>query len=67
MQGSTMDTAPPRRYLIRQPGKDDQEFSSVHQVVKHLVDNPGFAAVYADGQVLMTKGMPPVRGLEYPA
>ncbi len=46
-------------YIVRQPGKADREFGTGIQAVQYLVDNPGYAKLFREEELLMTKGIPP--------
>jgi hypothetical protein len=47
------------KYIIRQPDRADREFTTSQEAVEHLVSNSGFAKLFVDGQLVMTKGIPP--------
>lgn len=49
-----------KKYTVIQPGKAIREFEKGEDAVKHLVEHQGYARLYApDGNLLMTKGIPP--------
>lgn len=48
----------PLKYIVRQPGKQDQEFASTRDAVEHLVNHPGYAKLFADNELVMVKGFP---------
>lgn len=48
-----------RLYIVRQPGKADREFSSSKGAVEYLVANPGAATLFADGELVMSRGFWP--------
>jgi hypothetical protein len=48
-----------QKYTVIQPGKAAREFDKGEDAVKHLVEHPGYAQLFApDGNLLMTKGDP---------
>lgn len=50
-----MDT----KYIIRQPDRADREFTTGREAVEYLVSNPGYAKLFHENELLMTKGIPP--------
>jgi hypothetical protein len=49
----------PKKYIVRQPGRDDVEFDLTRDAVEHLINNPGYAQLYYDDELVMTKGFEP--------
>jgi hypothetical protein len=49
------------KYIIRQPDKADREFGTSQEALAYFVRNPGFAKLYHEGELLMTKGFSPFR------
>ncbi len=51
---------PKKKYTVIQNGKAAREFETGKDAVEHMVENPGYAKLFApDGNLLMTKGFPP--------
>lgn len=49
-------TTSPKKYIVRQMGREDHEFASSRDAVEHLISNPGVARLFADDELIMTKG-----------
>ncbi len=47
------------KYIIRQQDKADREFDTGQQAVEYLVANPGYAKLFCNEVLIMTKGIPP--------
>lgn len=50
-----MDTT---KYIVRQPGKADREFNNSREAVQQMLKDPGYAEVFADNELVMSKGFP---------
>jgi hypothetical protein len=48
-----------KKYVVRRLDRDDMEFDTSQQAVEYLVAHPGYANLFHDGQLAMTKGTPP--------
>jgi hypothetical protein len=49
-------STPPKKYIVRQMGREDYEFATSLDAVEHLISNPGVAKLFAGEELIMTKG-----------
>lgn len=47
------------KYSVREPGKEERVFTTSRDAIEHLVSHPGYAQLYANEELVMTKGISP--------